>query len=113
MPMFMGAASCRSGYRRPTRNRFYGRPMTPISLLTATVFLAVAAYILLKARWQRWLGGLPEGDIIYSDAAGEDCPVLISKRYGIKGKPDASGTNPVRRTGSRRTQEGSRAAAAL
>jgi CRISPR-associated exonuclease Cas4 len=44
---------------------------------------------LLFARDQRRLGGLPDGELIYNDNAAGDCPVLVSHRYGLKGKPDA------------------------
>jgi CRISPR-associated exonuclease Cas4 len=61
--------------------------MIPV-LIAAGLFLAVA-FLLLTAREQRRLGGLPAGDLIYADDAAEDCPVLVSPRYGLKGKPDA------------------------
>ncbi len=63
--------------------------MTATPLLIAALLLIAAAFILLNARHQRRLGGLPEGELVYADVDGEDCPVLVSKRYGIKGKPDA------------------------
>jgi hypothetical protein len=50
----------------------------------------VAALILLfNHRRQRERGGLPSGELVYSDAVAQDVPVLISHRYGLKGKPDA------------------------
>jgi CRISPR-associated exonuclease Cas4 len=42
-----------------------------------------------KTRELRRLGGLPDGDLIYADSVAEDCPVLVSHRYGLKGRPDA------------------------
>jgi hypothetical protein len=55
----------------------------------ALTFLAAAAILLLIHRRQRELGGLPSGELVYSDVAAQDVPVLISLRYGLKGKPDA------------------------
>jgi hypothetical protein len=55
----------------------------------AVGFLLAAIFLFLKARAQRRLGGLPAGDLIYIDDAARDCPVLVSHRYGLKGKPDA------------------------
>jgi hypothetical protein len=55
----------------------------------AAVFLLAALILLQIYRRQRRHGGLPTGDLIYSDAAAQEAPVLISRRYGLKGKPDA------------------------
>jgi CRISPR-associated exonuclease Cas4 len=55
----------------------------------ATGFFLAALILLLIHRQQRLHGGLPPGDLIYSDAAAEDVPVLVSQRYRLKGKPDA------------------------
>jgi len=35
------------------------------------------------------LGGLPAGDLIADDDEEQEYPVIISERYGLKGKPDA------------------------
>jgi hypothetical protein len=51
--------------------------------------LLAAVFLLLKTREQRRLGGLPDGDLIYTDNVAGDCPVLVSHRYGLKGRPDA------------------------
>ena len=58
-------------------------------VVIAAALLLAAVFLLLFARDQRRLGGLPEGDLIYTDNAAGDCPVLVSHRYGLKGKPDA------------------------
>ncbi|HEY7208805.1 MAG TPA: hypothetical protein VH477_00920 [Bryobacteraceae bacterium] len=59
-------------------------------LIWSALALFVAALILLFTyRRQRGRGGLPSGELIYSDAATEAVRVLISERYGLKGKPDA------------------------
>src|SRR5471030_1629538 len=63
--------------------------MTMLPASIAAVLLLAAVFILLRARYQRRLGGLPEGDLIYTDNVAEDCPVLVSHRYGLKGRPDA------------------------
>jgi hypothetical protein len=43
----------------------------------------------LNIRRQRRLGGLPAGEVISADNMPEDCPILVSYRCGLKGKPDA------------------------
>jgi CRISPR-associated exonuclease Cas4 len=63
--------------------------MTMPAVLIAAVLLVSAALIIVIANHQRRLGGLPDGDLISSDIASEPCPVLASRRYGLKGKPDA------------------------
>ena len=55
----------------------------------ALVLFAAAVMLLLSHRRDRVRGGLPSGELVYSDIAAEDVPVLISHRYGLKGKPDA------------------------
>jgi CRISPR-associated exonuclease Cas4 len=55
----------------------------------ALAFFAAALILLLVNRRHRAQGGLPTGELVYSDAAAEDTPVLVSYRYGLKGKPDA------------------------
>ncbi len=55
----------------------------------ATAFFLAAVILLLIYRRQRLHGGSPTGDLIYLDNAEQDVPVLVSERYGLKGKPDA------------------------
>jgi CRISPR/Cas system-associated exonuclease Cas4 (RecB family) len=69
--------------------------MTTTLVFVAAVLLAAAAFTLHRSRDQRRLGGLPEGDILSSDIASEGCPVLVSRRYGLKGKPDALVRTPT------------------
>jgi CRISPR-associated exonuclease Cas4 len=66
-----------------------GQQMTRMPVFIAAILLLAAVFLLLWARGQRRLGGLPKGDLIYSDNMAENCPVLVSHRYGLKGKPDA------------------------
>lgn len=63
--------------------------MNLIPVLIAAALILAAAYLLVRARDQRRIGGLPSGELIYSDNVAGDCPVLVSRRYGLKGKPDA------------------------
>jgi CRISPR-associated exonuclease Cas4 len=63
--------------------------MTLMPVLIGAALLLAAVFLLLFARGQRRLGGLPEGDLIYTDNVAGDCPVLVSHCYGLKGKPDA------------------------
>src|ERR1700722_11724774 len=60
--------------------------------MTAWLILAlIAAAVLLlwSHRRNRLLGGLPAGDLIAADNEEQECPVIVSQRYGLKGKPDA------------------------
>jgi hypothetical protein len=57
-----------------------GRPMTLMPVFIAAVLLMAAVFLLFRAREQRRLGGLPDGDIIYTDNVAEDCPILVSHR---------------------------------
>lgn len=55
----------------------------------ALVLFAAALILVLTYRRHRARGGLPSGELVYSDTASQDVPVLVSERYGLKGKPDA------------------------
>jgi CRISPR-associated exonuclease Cas4 len=63
--------------------------MTMMHVFIAAVLFLAAAFLLVRARGQRRLGGLPAGDLIYADDMAGNCPVLVSPGYGLKGKPDA------------------------
>ena len=63
--------------------------MTMIAVFIGVLLLLAAVFLLARTHHQRRLGGLPEGDLIYADNAPDDCPVLVSHRYGLKGRPDA------------------------
>lgn len=63
--------------------------MNLIPVLIAAALILAAVYLLVRARDQRRIGGLPDGELVYSDNVAGDCPVLVSHRYGLKGKPDA------------------------
>jgi predicted RecB family nuclease len=52
-------------------------------------WLAVAIILAWLHRRSRLLGGLPDGQLIAADNEEQECPVIISYRYGLKGKPDA------------------------
>jgi hypothetical protein len=65
------------------------RQMTFMPIFIAACLFLTAVFLLRRASAQRRLGGLPAGDLIYTDNVGEDCPALVSQlRYGLKGKPD-------------------------
>ena len=55
----------------------------------ATALLLVALILLLIYRRQRVHGGLSSGNLLIRIPAGQDVQVLVSQRYGLKGKPDA------------------------
>lgn len=63
--------------------------MTLTPVFFAALLILVAVSLLVRARDQRRLGGLPDGRLAYSDNVAGACPVLVSRRYGLKGKPDA------------------------
>lgn len=63
--------------------------MIPGAICVAAILLLIAAYILFSNYRQRRLGGLPVGELVSDDNLAEVCPVLVSHRYGLKGKPDA------------------------
>jgi len=61
---------------------------------------ALAALCLLASRYLRLRSGLPRGEVIYEDSSGKNSRVLVSERYGLRGKPDylledAGGIIPV------------------
>ncbi len=60
-----------------------------MQVFIAALLILAAFYLLARARNQRRIGGLPGGQLVYSDNVPGDCPVLMSHRYGLKGKPDA------------------------
>lgn len=64
---------------------------TSVLLLVLTLALLVAGLALLWwARRAQRQSGLPAGEIVYSDTGAEKAVVepLISRRYGLVGKPD-------------------------
>jgi CRISPR-associated exonuclease Cas4 len=52
------------------------------------LLLLLAAFCLLVSRHLRRQSGLPSGEIIYEDSGGKNARVLVSRRYGLRGKPD-------------------------
>jgi len=89
------------------------RQMTMPPVFIAGVLLLGALILWLSTRAQRRLGGLPAGELIYSDNVTEDCPVLVSERYGLRGKPDSLVRNRIRRSDPGRAQEIARAPPAV
>jgi len=63
--------------------------MNLMPVLIAAALILAAVFLLTRAREQRRIGGLPDGALVYSDNAAGECPVLVSHRHGLKGKPDA------------------------
>jgi CRISPR-associated exonuclease Cas4 len=65
--------------------------MVPFLLFAAIVLLLLAGAVLLwSGRRMRARSGLPAGQIIYSDTGAEEAveAPLISRRYGLVGRPD-------------------------
>jgi hypothetical protein len=54
--------------------------MTLMPVLVATGLILAAVFLMFRARDQRRIGGLPDGNLIYNDNAGDDCPALVSVR---------------------------------
>jgi CRISPR/Cas system-associated exonuclease Cas4 (RecB family) len=63
--------------------------MPPLTVLLATTLIVMAVFLFIWGRTQGGPTGLPDGDLIYNDNGTGACPVLVSHRYGLKGKPDA------------------------
>ena len=55
----------------------------------AAGFFVAALLFLLVYRRQLIQGGLPTGDLIYSDVSEQEAQVLVSQRHGLKGKRTA------------------------
>lgn len=51
-------------------------------------FFLLAVFCLLVSRHLRRQSGLPSGEIIYEDSDGKNARVLVSRRHGLRGKPD-------------------------
>ncbi len=51
--------------------------------------VAAALFVFVRNRSYRVLGGLSTGELISADNEERECPVFISHRFGLKGKPDA------------------------
>jgi CRISPR-associated exonuclease Cas4 len=52
------------------------------------LLFVLAAFCLLISRHLREQSGLPNGEIIYEDSGGKNARVLVSRRHGLRGKPD-------------------------
>jgi len=70
--------------------------------------VAAALFLFVRHRSNRVLRGLPTGELIAADNEEQECPVLISHRFGLKCKPDplvrtkADAVIPVKRKRSSR-----------
>lgn len=60
--------------------------MGVIALLLALALLAII--LLTAANHLRRRSGLPQGKVVYDDTSGSAGDILISRRYGLSGKPD-------------------------
>jgi hypothetical protein len=57
---------------------------------TALALFLAALILFLKLRRHRKRSSLPVGELLFGDnIAAESCPVLVSHRYGLKGRLDA------------------------
>jgi CRISPR-associated exonuclease Cas4 len=75
-------------------------------IVTAAALVLAALALFLKRRHHRQRAALPTGTLVAADNLEQPCPVLFSKRYGLKGKPDAilrtpTGLAPIERKRSR------------
>lgn len=52
------------------------------------LLFVLAAFCLIVSRHLRRQSGLPSGEIIYEDSSGKNARVLLSRRHGLRGKPD-------------------------
>lgn len=58
------------------------------AVLSAILLAAAALFFFRHWRYGN-LGGLPAGSLIAESNAPEEVPLLLSHRYGLKGRPDA------------------------
>jgi len=85
----LGNHSRRRPYRRPVISILEWRQVMLMPIIIAAALVLAAVFLLVRARDQRRIGGLPDGELVYNDNMGGDSPVLVSHRYGLKGEPDA------------------------
>jgi CRISPR-associated exonuclease Cas4 len=52
------------------------------------IFMVLALVCLALSRYLRRMSGLPGGDVTYSDLPEKAGETLISRKYGLRGKPD-------------------------
>ena len=57
-------------------------------IILIVIFVALAIISLILSHIYRWMSGLPRGQVIYADSPSEAGQVLVSRRYGLSGKPD-------------------------
>lgn len=64
--------------------------MAAFLLVGAILLLLAGAVLLWSGRGMRARSGLPAGEVVYSDTGAEEAveAPLISRRYGLVGKPD-------------------------
>jgi CRISPR-associated exonuclease Cas4 len=58
-------------------------------IVAAAALLLAALAIFFQRRYHRQRAALPSGTLLSADHAQQPCPVLVSTRYGLKGRPDA------------------------
>ena len=77
-----------------------------LQLWIAIALLVAGLALFAKRLYHRRQAALPGGTAIASDTAENPSPILISRRYGLKGRPDAllqtpAGVIPIERKQSR------------
>jgi hypothetical protein len=84
-----------------------------LELGIAIALLVAGLALFAKRLYDRRQAALPGGTAIASDTAEHPSPILISRRYGLKGRPDAllqtpAGVIPIERKHSRTPPPASR-----
>jgi len=57
-------------------------------IILIVIFGLLAIICLILSRISHWMSGLPQGQVIYADSTSDKAKVLVSRRYGLSGKPD-------------------------
>ncbi|MCI0662871.1 MAG: Dna2/Cas4 domain-containing protein [Acidobacteria bacterium] len=57
-------------------------------IILIVIFVALSIICLILSRISQWMSGLPRGQVIYADSPSDAGNVLVSRRYGLSGKPD-------------------------
>lgn len=64
------------------------QPAVMFGMATILMLILLAVVALAASRQLRRRSGLPQGEVVYDDASGAGGDALISRRYGLSGKPD-------------------------
>ncbi|MCD6461545.1 MAG: CRISPR-associated protein Cas4 [Thermoplasmata archaeon] len=67
---------------------FYLETLSLMWLVGASLFLYLNLSLTQEAADAKISAGISEGEIVYHDSSSKTPPLLVSKKYGIRGRPD-------------------------